>query len=351
MSSARADVDPRCGTGRRPTLHDVAERAGVSKSLASLVMRNEPMVREEKRLRVLRAASELGYSSRITSRRPTPGRYERTVAIVVADLHSPLLLDVLETAASVLEEAGVGILVMRAGSRLHVSPRRQHVRALLVVGTVPTPPTCIEAGTDLPVVVAAADAGGARADVVRCDDRLGMRLVVDYLFTCGHRSIAHLGGTYGRTAQERLAGYRAAMLHHGLSSEIVTVESDFTEDGGYRATAQLLRGDTCITAIAAVNDMAAVGALSAAADAGVSVPHDLAVTGYDDSYMAAIRQVSLTSVNSDNAGIGARAARCLLRRMADPTGEPQEHLLPPRLVTRFSSGRPSDALRCHTPRA
>jgi DNA-binding LacI/PurR family transcriptional regulator len=89
-----------------------------------------------------------------------------------------------------------------------------------------------------------------------------------------------------------------------------------------------------------VNDLAAVGALSAAVDSGLGVPDDLAVTGYDDTFVAAIRQVSLTSVNPDSAGIGAIAARCLLERIGKPDRELQEHLLPPRLVTRFSSGRP-----------
>jgi DNA-binding LacI/PurR family transcriptional regulator len=194
----------------------------------------------------------------------------------------------------------------------------------------------------IPIVVAAAHADGARADVVRNDDHLGLRLVVDYLVACGHRSIAYLGGSRGGTAQHRLGGYRAAMRHHGLTSEMVVATADFTEDAGYRAAAQLLRGEHSVTAITAVNDLAAVGVLSAAADAGLRVPRDLAVTGYDDSFIAAIRQVSLTSVNQDSAGIGALAARCLLQRMEAPERDVEEHLLPPRLVARFSSGRPDD---------
>ena len=95
-----------------------------------------------------------------------------------------------------------------------------------------------------------------------------------------------------------------------------------------------------MTAIAAVNDLAAVGAMSAIADAGLSVPGDVAVTGYDDTFVSAIRQVSLTSVNPDSAGIGTLAAHCVVRRIEDPDAALEEHLLPPRLVTRFSSGVP-----------
>ena len=95
-----------------------------------------------------------------------------------------------------------------------------------------------------------------------------------------------------------------------------------------------------MTAIAAVNDLAALGVMSAVADAGLRVPGDVAVTGYDDTFVSAIRQVSLTSVNPDSPGIGTQAAHCVLRRIEDPERPVEEHLLPPRLVTRFSSGVP-----------
>ena len=131
------------------------------------------------------------------------------------------------------------------------------------------------------------------------------------------------------------------MAHQGLESEIMVAESDLTEDAGYRGTARLLRGGRPVTAIGAVNDLAAVGAMSAVADAGLRVPGDVAVTGYDDTFVSAIRQVSLTSVNPDGSGIGTQAAHCVLRRIEDPGRPVEEHLLPPRLVTRFSSGVPA----------
>jgi DNA-binding LacI/PurR family transcriptional regulator len=335
---------------RRPTIRDVAARAGVSKSLVSLVMRGEPAVREDKRQRVFEAAEELGYPVPGTSRSQPVAR-PRSVGVLVADLRNPLLIDVLEKAGSVLEDAGFRMLLISVpttsrgpSGRLDVRAidalRDLRVEALLVVGSVPERATLAATAGHLPVVVAAANAEGMHVDVVRNDDHLGMRLVVDYLVARGHRAIAHLGGLGGGTALERLASYRAAMEHHGLTSEIVVADADFTEDAGYRGTAQLLRQERRITAITAVNDLAAVGALSAAADAGLRVPDDLAVTGYDDTFVAAIRQVSLTSVNPDSAGIGTLAARCLLRRMADPGRDVEEHLLPPRLVMRFSSDSP-----------
>ena len=92
-----------------------------------------------------------------------------------------------------------------------------------------------------------------------------------------------------------------------------------------------------------MNDLAAVGAMSAVADAGLRVPGDIAVTGYDDTFVSAIRQVSLTSVNPDSSGIGSLAAQCVLRRVEEPERPAQEHLLSPRLVPRSSSGGRVDA--------
>jgi DNA-binding LacI/PurR family transcriptional regulator len=337
--------------GRRPTIRDVAARAGVSKSLVSLVMRGEPMVREEKRLRVQQAADELGYRMNLAARSLSDPR-SKTVGVLVADLRNPLLVDIVERASQVLEEEGLSTLLIGAviPPRLSAGPRIDvraigalkdlRVEAMLVVGSIPDRSRFADVLGDVPVVVAAADAEGLRADVVRNDDRLGMRLIVDYLVAAGHTSIAHIGGIGGAIADERRVGYTTAMAVHRLESQIVVADSDFTEDAGYRGAARLLRNGHRITAIAAVNDLAAVGAMSAVVDAGLRVPDDVAVTGYDDTFVAAIRQVSLSSVNPDSCGIGTLAAQCVLRRIENPCRKVVEHLLPPRLVTRFSSGAP-----------
>lgn len=337
--------------GRRPTIRDVADRAGVSKSLVSLVLRGEPMVRDEKRRRVHQAADELGYRMNLAARSLSDVR-SRTIGVLVADLRNPLLVDVVERAGRVFEDEGLSMLLISAvmPARPVSGPRIDdraigalkdlRVEAMLVVGSVPDRKALAEVLGDMPVVVAAAGAEGMRADVVRNDDHLGMRLVVDYLVAGGHTAIAHLGGLGGDVAEERVTGYCAGMAHHGLEAKIEVADSDFSEDAGYRGAARLLRGRRPVTAIAAVNDLAAVGAMSAVVDAGLRVPGDVAITGYDDTFVSAIRQVSLTSVNPDSSGIGSLAAHCVLRRIEEPGRLEEEHLLPPRLVTRYSSGVP-----------
>jgi DNA-binding LacI/PurR family transcriptional regulator len=348
-------AEEAAGLARRPTIRDVAERAGVSKSLVSLVMRGEPLVREDKRQRVQQAADELGYRPNWAARSLSAVR-SGAAGVVVADLRNPWSMDVVEAIGRVLDEAGLTTLMTSAVLPASAAGQRRldvgvigalkdlRVDGLLVVGSVPEPARLAEVADGLPVVVVGARVEGlARADVVRSDDAAGMGLVVDHLVGRGHRRIAHLGGAGGAVADERAAGYRAAMTRHRLAGEILVQPCDFSEDGGYGAAAALLDHGARrpVTALAAVNDLAAVGALSAAADAGVELPGGLAVTGYDDTFLAELRQLSLTSVNPDSDSIGALAAGCLVERIADPDRPGVERLVPPRLVVRASSARPS----------
>jgi DNA-binding LacI/PurR family transcriptional regulator len=176
--------------------------------------------------------------------------------------------------------------------------------------------------------------------VVRSDDAAGAGLVVDHLVAGGHERIAHLGGAGGEVADERAAGYRAAMARHGLAGRCRVEPCDFTEEAGYAGALRLLEDGDRPTAITVVNDLAAVGALAGALEAGAAVPARLAVTGYDDTFFSAIPQVSLTTVNPDNATIGTIAAERLLRRIGEPGAEGGSELIPPRLVVRASTSQP-----------
>jgi len=353
MGELEPRPSPGAAPGRRPTIVDVAARAGVSKSLVSLAMRGDPRVGEASRLRIEQAAEELGYRTNWAARSLSTLR-SGTVGVLVADLHNPWFVEIVDPLRSVLHEAGLDTLLTSAvmpgprageGARLDVGAvealRSLKVEGLVVVGSLPDHSGLAAAVGDVPVVVAGAGRQGlARADVVRSDDAAGAGLVVDHLVARGHRRIAHLGGAGGEVADERAAGYRAAMARHGLADRCRVEACDFTEEAGHTGAVRLLDGPSRPTAITVVNDLAAVGALAGALEAGVAVPAELAVTGYDDTFFAAIPQVSLTSVNPDNGAIGTGAARRLLRRMERPDAGPGTELVRPRLVARASSSRP-----------
>ncbi|WP_229818476.1 LacI family DNA-binding transcriptional regulator, partial [Streptomyces chromofuscus] len=186
----------------------------------------------------------------------------------------------------------------------------------------------------IPVVVAGArDPVPPGVDVVAGDDGRGTRLVTEHLIGLGHRRIAHLAG-YGAVGELRRRSFETTMRAHGLAEYAVVEPCDLTEEGGHRAAVRLLARPGRPTAVLAANDIAAVGALSAAEDLGLSVPGDLSVTGYDNTSISRLRHLWLTTV--DNAGheVGRRAARCLLDRMETPGGEGRLHLTVPTLEIR-----------------
>ena len=132
----------------------------------------------------------------------------------------------------------------------------------------------------------------------------------------GHRRIAHLAGSLGAVADLRRRSYRDTMRVHGLADHELIETSDMTEEGGYRAAVRLLsRGDRP-TAIFAVNDITCVGAMSAAQELGLRVPQDVSLVGYDNTSLAQIRHLWLTSVDNASVEVGQRAARALVRRIA-----------------------------------
>jgi DNA-binding LacI/PurR family transcriptional regulator len=194
------------------------------------------------------------------------------------------------------------------------------------------------------VTVAWRDIDLPRVDAVANDDLLGATLATRHLIELGHRRIAHISGRVSGTSNVvpklRQQGYEETMRACGLGEHIRIEWADFTEDGGYRATVRLLSSPQPPTAIFAVDDLTCVGAQSAASEMNVDVPGRLSLVGYDNTYLARLRSIWLTSVDSAGYDAGRLAARTLLARVADP-GRPAElHLLPPTLQVRGSTAPP-----------
>lgn len=330
-------------SARRPTIRDVAERAGVSKSLVSLVLRDSPRVSAERRQRVLEVVEEMGFELNLAAR-SLATRSSGTIGVLVSDLHNPWAFDVVDAARPVLEDAGHTVLfsavtASAGGVDLSILQafRDLRVSGLLVIGTVPdkAPFSRVVAGESVVF------AGGGpdyidTADVVRSDDARGIYMVVEHLVEQGHERIAHLGGLGGSVGAARAEGYRAAMESHGLKRNVHIFDADFSQEAGYVAAQRALgeQGRLRPTALACINDLAALGAMTAADERGMEV----AVTGYDNISIGAMPRLGLTTVDPNSSTIGVAGAKTLLQRIhgQDENGFVHQPIAP-ELVIRKSS--------------
>ncbi|MBF5083206.1 LacI family DNA-binding transcriptional regulator [Quadrisphaera sp. INWT6] len=332
---------------RPPTIRDVAARAGVSKSLVSLVINGSPLVRDEKRAAVLAAVEELGFRPSATARHLTTRR-TGAVGVLVTDLRNPWYADALDAVHARLHAAGATMLLGDARLDAAAEGRVLHtfvdlrLDGLVLVGSLEPTPAVLDAAQRLPTVVAGArDVDLPGVDVSVQDDDAGARLATGHLLALGHRRLAHLAGASGAVMRVREEGFEAAVAAaEGVRGEVV--RTAMTEDAGYLAALELLSRseEDRPTAVFAAADVAALGVLRAAAQCGLRVPEDLSVVGFDDVPLARLPGTALTTVDPSSAAVGATAVDLLMDRVADPGRERRVEVAPTSLVVRRTTAPP-----------
>lgn len=329
----------------QPTMRQVAERAGVSVALVSLVMRNAPNVSDRRRALVLQAADDLGYRPNVLARN-LASRRTRTLGIVVNDLHNPFFAEVVDGVQSAVSAHGYRMLIgtgqhSRRGEAAAIETFLQfRVDGLILAGPVVAADAMERAARSAPVVAIGRTVASTMLDTVNNDDAIGARLAVEHLVALGHRRIAHIGGGVGAGGAARLAGYHDAMHACGLGDHLAVVSGDFSEAGGAAAAQSLLASRQRPTAVFAANDLSAAGALNHVVGAGVRVPDDMSFVGYDNTGLAAMQHMSLTSVDQPRALLGEIATNLLLERLDHGRTGAVHHVLAPTLVVRRSSAPP-----------
>lgn len=342
-------ADPAGTTGRtvppHPTIRDVAARAGVSKSLVSLALQNAPRVAPETRRAILEAAGELGYR-RNAAAHALGAHRTRTIGVFVLDLHNPITADILDAVQAEARRRDYRTLVVVGGDAAAERAELEKLLEFRVEGIIALghrlPDGATEAiNLDCPGVIIGSDQPGIpHLGSIHNDDVLGAGLAVDHLVALGHEQIAHVDGGSSTVARDRRRGYRAAMRRHGLGDSVTVIKGSFTENGGYRGALRALDVPTCPTALFVVNDLAAMGAMAAVADSGLSVPHDVSVVGYDGTRLAGIRPLALTTVAQPLLELGTRAAALLCGRLDGEGSGASSTSLRPRLVVRRTTATP-----------
>jgi LacI family transcriptional regulator len=335
---------------RRVTIIDVAQHAQVSTTAVSKVLRNAYGTSPTMRAKVQAAIAELGYRPHAGARAMRGQTY--TIGVLVPDLRNPFFPDILDGLADQLCDTDYQVLLgpshchgERAEAKVTEAMIDRGMDGLVLIAPVAARTQLERVARMVPTVVVGRHGRSTAYDTVADDDTTGATLVVDHLAGLGHRHIAHI--EHHETNPTRLAempnairaaGYRAAMRAHGLEPDIVS--TTYTRDGGYEGAQQLLARPTLPTAIFAGADVVAMGVLEALTEAGLSVPGDISVAGYDNTAFAALGPISLTSVDQAGRHIGGTAARLLLDRIADRTRPTAQVRLSPTLVVRSSTAAP-----------
>lgn len=333
---------PSSTPGRRPTLTDVAAGAGVSTALVSIVMRGMPGASDATRERVRRVADELGYRPDLRARllRSARSRLLGVVFDVDSDFHGDLVGGLYAAAERVGYVLALSAVTPgRDEGRAVTGLLHDRCEALLLLGPQSTTGRLAALAAEMPVVVVARRVRAAPVDVVRTADRLGIREAVDHLVGLGHRRIAHVDGGRAAGAAERRRGFRDALLRHALDEGEILPGGPGEEDGA-RAARRLLAGERFPTAIAAFNDRCAVGVLDVLSRAGIPVPGDVSLVGYDDSRLARLSSVDLTTVAQDAERITTLAVGRAVDRLDGATVRAREQVVPPRLAVRTSTAPP-----------
>lgn len=328
------------------TSHDVARLAGVSQPTVSRALRDDSRVSAATREKVEKAARALNYvpseAGRSLSTRAT-----RRVGVIVTDLTNPFYPHVIAPLHDELQRLGYRMMLLTERSDEAVAEEQLLEQSLDgVVLTTATTESRLPAQLDrrdMPYVFLNRDTGqqGDYGSVV--DNHGGGRQVAEQLVGLGHRHIAAIFGSGNTTTgRDRELGFRQALADTGIAlPESRVARGAFTYDTGYRALPSLLAADEAPTAVFCGNDVVAIGVLNAAVAAGLRVPDDLTVIGFDDLPMADWEVFRLTTVRHDLRELSCQAARLLVRRItgeADPAGE--RLVLPTEFVPRNTHAPP-----------
>lgn len=346
LSARRPSGRHASAVKRAATIKRVADRAGVSIATVSRAFADPQAVSDELRVRVHEAARVLSYRPSRAARTLRVGT-SQAVGVIIPDLQNPFFTDVVRGIDQVLQAAGYTLLLSNADED---AARERSIietfRAEGVAGIIFVP---INAGRDTyrqllapPVHTVAVDRlpSNLRADLVTVDNVEGTRIGVAHLVAMGHREVALLSGpSRHSTAMERDQGYQQALREAGLPlrSELV-YRGDFREGGGYDGMKALIALPRRPTAVFVANNLMTLGALRALHEAGIRIPHEVALVGFDDMPWATSLNPPLTAVSQPSQEIGSSAADLLLDRIAQPDRAVRHLILATKLVVRASCG-------------
>lgn len=332
-----------------PTLEEVARRAGVSRATVSRAINGGARVDPKTLAAIDKAIGELGYVPNRAARSLVTRRTD-SVALAIPEtgdkfVGDPFLTGALQGVCDGLGESGMQLVLLVAQHAGATDRLLAYLRAGHVDGTVVMSHhredhlarELISSGLPCVFVGRPLDPGGVTAPYVDADNAGGARAATEHLLKRGASRIATVAGDPDMPAGvDRLAGWRAAMHEAGRPIDAVAF-GDFTAEGGARAMSELLSAYPDLDAVFVASDLMATGALRVLRDAGLAVPDDVAVVGFEDSMLAPATTPPLTTVRQDAVKLGLRSAEILLARIHGERAPSGPEILPTELVIRDSA--------------
>lgn len=301
-----------------PTIRDVAKTAGVSVSTVSRVLNDKDDVAPETHQRIQKVIEELGYTSSLAAK-SMRSRKTNVIGLVVPDVGDSFTIEVMKGVNRAIQEFGQDLIVYTGGNSVKMSwPAREQQYVSLLNGSITdgiivVAPTAVTFSTTHPLVAVDPHPEDTEFPSVIATNRIGALAAMEYLISLGHRRIGFIGGrTDLQSALRRFQGYKDGLRQANLPSEQELIQpGDYTQECGYAGAQKLLSLSQPPTAIFAANDQSAIGVMNAAQDAGLRIPEDLSVVGFDNIPEAAYIGGGLTTVDQFIERIGYIAVKTL----------------------------------------
>jgi LacI family transcriptional regulator len=323
------------------TIHDVASVAGVSVSTVSRVLNEKIDVAPETYEKVQQVIKALGYTSSLAAK-SMRSRKTNVIGLVVSDLEQAFCLKVIKGINRAIEQLDYDLLVYTGGSSRDGSwaiRERQYVSLLngsITDGIVVVTPTTETFSTPYPLVAIDPRLDSTEFPAVIATNHIGALSAMEYLLNLGHRRIGFIGGRPDlQSAIRRLQGYKDSLHQANIPFDPDLVQiGDFTREMGYRCAQKLLALPTRPTAIFAANDISAIGAIEAIAEARLKVPEDISIIGFDNIEEAFFVNGGLTTVDQFIEDMGRVAVEMLINLIQNKPLENQVQRMPTKLIVR-----------------
>jgi DNA-binding LacI/PurR family transcriptional regulator len=318
---------------------DVAKVAGVSRQLVGFVFQGKSGFSPEAAARVHKAAQQLGYRPNLAAQ--SLRRDSTKIIGVVFDPRESSPLEIIQSLYKVAANLGYEVILSAIGDDRDEDEAIHELigyrcEGLILIASRLAEAKLVGLATEIPFISIGRQLDVSIADSVSSDGAMGLGLVVDHLAVLGHSDIAYINATTMLDADSRLKGFVDSATRHKLNHRIIDVASDYTEESGAAAAQLLLASASLPTAVACSNDQQALGLISALRVAGISVPDQVSVVGYDDSRVARFSFMSLTTVHQDAVELAEIALNRLIERISKPTLAAQASLTSVSLVQRKS---------------